>query len=229
MGTIHPMQKEHLLVVEISYWRIDSESISEDISSTGVVLYALGDQEFQKNDGLRNIARITKNVGYNNAMEAFDQLDVAYNLDTKLLLFKEIRALGQQEYATTMAAWTSEISSFKKFATSLQKLLNAQEDVRLRIGYNRNYLQLSTKGSNAELVIASVSYIRYRRSLTCVSVKNGDDLCFIRRTVQPRNSPAQIEMIVNVHKRQKEKDEWRDLKEEKVAFDICANIKEKVE
>ncbi|GJY19366.1 zinc finger BED domain-containing protein RICESLEEPER 2-like protein [Tanacetum coccineum] len=33
----------------------------------------------------------------------------------------KIRALGQQEYVTNMAAWTSEISSFKKFATSLQK------------------------------------------------------------------------------------------------------------
>ncbi|GKC10971.1 hypothetical protein Tco_1007753, partial [Tanacetum coccineum] len=67
-----------------------------------------------------------------------------------------IRALEQQEYATGMAAWTSEISSFKKFVTSLQKLLNAQEDARLRIDYNQNYLQLSAKGSNAELVIASV-------------------------------------------------------------------------
>ncbi|GJY24864.1 zinc finger BED domain-containing protein RICESLEEPER 2 [Tanacetum coccineum] len=33
----------------------------------------------------------------------------------------EIQALGQQEYATNMADWTSEISSFKKFDTSLQK------------------------------------------------------------------------------------------------------------
>ncbi|GJW98202.1 hypothetical protein Tco_0180010 [Tanacetum coccineum] len=45
----------------------------------------------------------------------------------------EIRVLGQQEYATNMADWTSEISSFKKFATSLQKILTAQEDARLRI------------------------------------------------------------------------------------------------
>nr|GEU79296.1 hypothetical protein [Tanacetum cinerariifolium] len=48
------------------------------------------------------------------------------------------------------------------------------------------------------------------------------------KVVEPRNKPAQIEIIENVHKRQKENDEWRDSKEEKVAFDMCENIKEKV-
>ncbi|GKC96563.1 hypothetical protein Tco_1162005 [Tanacetum coccineum] len=46
--------------------------------------------------------------------------------------------------------------------------------------------------------------------------------------VELRNRLAQIEIIENVHKRQKGEGEWRDSKEEKVAFDICENIKEKV-
>ncbi|GKD13145.1 probable 6-phosphogluconolactonase 1 [Tanacetum coccineum] len=66
------------------------------------------------------------------------------HVDSNYKLAKD-HLLSKLEYATNMADWTSEISSFKKFATSLQKFLtyrqsialklsNAQEYVRLRIG-----------------------------------------------------------------------------------------------
>nr|GEX83770.1 phospholipase-like protein [Tanacetum cinerariifolium] len=46
--------------------------------------------------------------------------------------------------------------------------------------------------------------------------------------VEPGNRPSQVEIIENVHKRQKGKGEWRDSMTEKVAFNICKNIKEKI-